>query len=245
MTKTLVAMFDDIAVAQQVVEDLVNADFPRDTISLVRNDPNHHYTAALDHNRVQNVDTDVVSALEGATFGAAVGVLTGMLVGAVALTIPGIGIAIVAGPIVAGLTGVVAGAVTGGIIGALVKSGVPEDEAHHYAEGIRRGATLITIKTTEVRRAEAILKRDGAVDIYERANTWHQDGWQGFDANRDTDSDADPTDNQNSEDVFPVTFGAPLNANDIPTTPLTTDSRPDAPPIPVTDEDVTPEMLKQ
>ena len=127
MTKTIVALFDDIAVARQVVEDLVKADFARSSISLITNDAQNQYVRYLDKDYVPK--DDAVTAAQGAGFGAVVGALTGLLVGLAALMIPGIGLVIVAGPIVGALTGVVAGAVTGGIVGALVKSGVPEDEA--------------------------------------------------------------------------------------------------------------------
>lgn len=179
MTKTIVAIYDDIAVARQVVEDLVKADFARSTISLVTNDANNQYSRYLDKDYVPK--EDAVTASEGAGFGAVVGGLTGVLVGLAALMIPGIGLAIVAGPIVAGLTGVVAGALTGGVVGALVKSGVPEDEAPYYAEGIRRGGTLVSLQTSDVLRAEDIMHRQGSVNIHERVNVWREDGWKGFD----------------------------------------------------------------
>jgi hypothetical protein len=179
MTKTIVAIFDDIAVARQVVEDLVNADFARNSISLITNDAHNQYSHYLDKDYAPK--DDAVTAAQGAGFGAVVGVLTGVLVGLAALMIPGIGLAIVAGPIVAGLTGAVAGTLTGGIVGALVKTGVPEDEAPYYAEGIRRGGTLISIQTSDVLRAEDIMNRHGAINIHERINVWRQAGWKGFD----------------------------------------------------------------
>jgi hypothetical protein len=180
MTKTIVALFDDIAIARQVVEDLVAAGFPRDTISLITNDAHNEYSHYLDKGYAQR--EDAVTAGEGAGFGAVVGALTGVLVSLVALTIPGIGLVIVAGPIIAGLTGAVAGALTGGVVGALVKSGVPEEQAQYYAEGIRRGGTLISIETSEINRAQDIMNRNGSINIHERINLWRQDGWKGFDA---------------------------------------------------------------
>ena len=36
--------------------------------------------------------------------------------------------------------GAVAGGAAGGIIGSLTRAGVDEDDAHVYAEGVRRGA---------------------------------------------------------------------------------------------------------
>lgn len=178
MNKTIVAIYDDIVVARQVVEDLVNADFDRSSISLITNDSNNQYSHYLDKDYTPK--EDAVTAGEGAGFGAVVGALTGVLVGLAALTIPGIGLAIVAGPIVGALTGALAGAVTGGVVGALVKSGVPEDEAPYYAEGIRRGGTLVSVETSDTLRAQDILNRQSAINIHERINLWRHEGWKGF-----------------------------------------------------------------
>ncbi len=188
MNKTIVAIYDDIVVARQVVEDLVNADFERNSISLVTNDAQNQYSHYLDKGYVPR--NDAVTAGEGAGFGAVVGALTGILVGLAALTIPGIGLAIASGPIVAGLTGALAGAVTGGVVGALVKSGVPEDEAPYYAEGIRRGGTLVSIETSDTLRAEGLMNRYGSINIHERVNMWRQSGWQGFDTEAETEDKA-------------------------------------------------------
>ena len=179
MNKSIVAIYDDIVTARQVVEDLVNANFARDTISLITNDAHNQYSRFLDKDYTAR--EDAVTASEGAGFGAVVGALTGVLVGLAALTIPGLGIAIVAGPIVAGLTGAVAGALTGGIVAALVKSGVPEDEAPYYAEGIRRGGTLISVQTSDTLLAQDIMNRHGSTNIHERISLWRQEGWKGFD----------------------------------------------------------------
>src|SRR5579859_4868827 len=157
MNKTILTIFDDIVVARQVVEDLVNAGFPRHSISLITNDAHNQYSRYLDKDYVPK--DDAVTAAHGAGLGAVIGALTGILIGLAALAIPGVGLVIVAGPIVVGLTGAAAGAVTGGMIGALVKSGVPEDEAQYYAEGIRRGGTLISVETSDTLRAEDIMNR--------------------------------------------------------------------------------------
>ncbi len=183
MNKTIVALYDDIVVARQVVEDLVDADFARSSISLVTNDANNQYSHFLDKDYTPR--EDAVTAGEGLGFGALVGGLTGILVGLAALTVPGIGLAIAAGPIVGALTGALAGAVTGGIVGALVKSGVPEDEAPYYAEGIRRGGTLVSIETEDTLRAADIINRYGSINIHERIELWRQAGWEGFNPEAD------------------------------------------------------------
>jgi hypothetical protein len=187
MSKTIVALYDDIVVGRQVVEDLVKEDFPRSSISLITNDAQNQYSHYLDKDYAPK--EDAVSATEGAGFGAIVGALTGVLVGLASLTIPGIGLVIVAGPIAAGLTGALAGAVTGGVAGALIKSGVPEDDAPYYAEGIRRGGTLISIQTSNTLAASDIMNRYGAINIHERSSQWRQAGWKGFDAVANEDQD--------------------------------------------------------
>src|SRR5690606_38716981 len=99
----------------------------------------------------------------GAGIGAVLGGLGGLLVGLGALTIPGIGPVIAAGPLAAALTGLagagagaVAGGVTGGLIGALTGLGVPEENAQYYAEGIRRGGVLVTARVADNRTSEAV-----------------------------------------------------------------------------------------
>jgi uncharacterized protein (TIGR02271 family) len=110
-----------------------------------------------------------------------VGGILGLVAGAAALTIPGVGF-IAAGPIAAALAGAGIGAAAGGAIGALMKLGVPEHEAHYYAEGVRRGGTLITVhaRTDDMADCAAqVMKRHGAADIEERAEQWKEQGWSG------------------------------------------------------------------
>ncbi|MGF6178734.1 hypothetical protein ABIE33_007054 [Ensifer sp. 4252] len=57
---------------------------------------------------------------------------------------PGVGPVVAAGWLAATAAGAIAGSAVGGIIGALTDSGVPEEDAHVYAEGVRRGETLVT-----------------------------------------------------------------------------------------------------
>ena len=75
-----------------------------------------------------------------------------------------------------------AGGTAGGLIGALTQSGVSEDEANAYAEGVRRGGTLVTARVPETDRAryEAILDRS-AVNIRDRSAMWERSGWNRFD----------------------------------------------------------------
>jgi uncharacterized protein (TIGR02271 family) len=67
----------------------------------------------------------------------------------------------------------------------LTRLGVSEDDANYYAEGVRRGGTLISVEASDERaeRAVVIMKRHGAVEIDKRAAQWRDEGWSGFDSN--------------------------------------------------------------
>ena len=65
------------------------------------------------------------------------------------LAIPGLGPVVAAGWLAATAVGAAAGAATGGIVGALTEAGVSEEEAHSYAEGVRRGGTLVSARVAD------------------------------------------------------------------------------------------------
>jgi hypothetical protein len=95
-------------------------------------------------------------AWEGAGKGAAIGGGIGSTLASLAalgttLALPGIGV-LVAGPIVAALAG--AGSATGGLIGALIGSGVPEEHAKVYEQGIREGGILMGVEARSDEDAE-------------------------------------------------------------------------------------------
>lgn len=185
MTKTVIGTYSQFETAIDVVNDLVNAGFHRNSISLIANDPDKKYASYVDH------DTAGDGAAAGAGIGAAIGGLGGLLLGLGALAIPGVGPVIAAGPIVAALTGAGVGAVTGGIIGALTDMGVPEESAHVYAESVHRGNVLVVAQVEDNRVDEAtrIMQRSGLIDIEREAEGWRASGWKGFDATPITTDD--------------------------------------------------------
>jgi len=67
----------------------------------------------------------------------------------------------------------------------LTDLGVPHDEAHSYAEGVRRGCALVVVESSDDRaeRGMEILRRLHPVDMHERTAQWRQEGWTGYDAN--------------------------------------------------------------
>lgn len=126
---------------------------------------------------------DVSSAASGAGIGAALGGGAGLLAGLGLLAIPGLGPVVAAGWLASTAVGAMAGSATGGIIGALVDAGEPEAHAHVYSEAVRRGGTLVTVKTDDDRSDAvlAIMDRHSPIDAAARRTEYERSGWTGFD----------------------------------------------------------------
>jgi uncharacterized protein (TIGR02271 family) len=178
MAKTVVGLLGTAAEAESVVRDLsATCGCDRRDIGLMARGAEGE--RAVDRGSGSEVAS---GALKGAGTGAALGGVLGLVAGAASLTIPGIGPLIAAGPIAAALAGAGIGAAAGGLIGALTNVGVPEDEAHYYAEGVRRGGTLVTVHARSDATADCaaeVMRKHGAVDIDEHAAHWKREGWTG------------------------------------------------------------------
>jgi acyl dehydratase len=98
------------------------------------------------------VDPDVTrtasEARSGEAIGAAIGGGAGLLAGLGVIAVPGIGLLVAAGWLVAAVTGAIAGAAAGSLAGALIGAGMPEEDAHRHVEDIRRGAVLISVRAS-------------------------------------------------------------------------------------------------
>lgn len=185
MAKTIIGLFDNRAEAQSVVQELLSENFRREDISVMSKKLEGQ---ARQGETVEYVEEDgdeqIKDMAKGAGTGAAIGGLAGLLLSLTALAIPGIGPVVAAGPLAAIIAGAGIGATAGGLISGLTRLGVPEEDANYYAEGVRRGGTLISVDAADDRaeRAVAIMKRHGAVEIDKRAAEWRNEGWSGFDS---------------------------------------------------------------
>lgn len=181
MSETFVAMYRDFDTARQAVEALVSSGISRDKISLVANDTTTGYSKNLQSSdQVGGADGDV-EAPEGAGFGAVIGTLIGL--GSV--LIPGVGPVIGAGTLgaaaLAAGIGAASGAVTGGLAASMIDMGIPEEDAHAYSEGIRRGGAMVSVvvDSGEEDRVESILNRYSPIDLDQQAQHFKQTGWSG------------------------------------------------------------------
>ncbi len=140
-SQVVTGMFKDRESAERAYESLSSRGYTKDDVNVIMSDEtrNKYFPEGSDA-----ADTELgTKALEGTGAGAAIGGTTGAILGAIAaigtsVALPGLGL-LVAGPVAGALVGAGAGGATGGLIGALVGSGIPEEHAKKYEEGVKQG----------------------------------------------------------------------------------------------------------
>jgi hypothetical protein len=179
MTVTITRLFDDYETARDAVRNLEAAGLGHDDIGIVSNNAEGWFSEGRNPARERHEGT---AGEAGAGVGAVVGGGAGLLAGLGMMAIPGLGPVVAAGWIASTALGAVVGGAAGGLIGSLVQSGVSEEDAHVYAEGVRRGGTLVTARVPDADRSryEIILNR-AAVNAAERAAAYRSSGWTQFD----------------------------------------------------------------
>lgn len=110
----------------------------------------------------------------GATTGGIIGGSLGLLAGIGALAIPGFGVFIAAGPIIAALSGSAVGGAVGLLVGFLAGLGIPEYEAKKYESELKSGSVLIAVQVVDSAQTDSVkdvLKKEGAKDISTTSET--------------------------------------------------------------------------
>ena len=188
--RAVTALFERYADAQAAIERLEALGFPHADIAVVasRSPDAPNISAPGTAPVAGETEADAAAGTTGsgtAGTGAAVGGIigggAGLLAGLGMLAVPGIGPVVAAGWLVSTLTGAGLGAAAGGLVGGLTGAGMNEAEATAYAEGVRRGGTLVTVRSDEGRADQVIgaLKEAGSIDLDERAEGWRAEGWTG------------------------------------------------------------------
>jgi hypothetical protein len=163
MAKGVFGLVDNEFQAERMVEELRNAGFSSDDISVLF--PDKSGTRDFAHEQHTKAPE---GASAGAATGGVLGGVAGWLVGIGTLAIPGLGPFIAAGPIMAALAGAGVGAAAGGLAGALIGMGIPEYEAKLYEGKMKEGNILIAVhseNSDETKRAKEIFQRAGAHDV--------------------------------------------------------------------------------
>ena len=187
VARTFTHLYDNYDDAVQTVQALESAGVPHDDISIVANNADNRYSTTPDtaaETGAAGTEPESTGAGAGATLGTVAGGAVGLLTGLGIMAIPGVGPVVAAGWLIATITGAGVGAAGGGLLGSLVGAGVPEENAHTYAEGVRRGGTLVSVRADETRAAQIEAILDGrtlaAVDVTARRADYQQTGWTGF-----------------------------------------------------------------
>jgi hypothetical protein len=184
--KTVIALFDRFDTAKAAVSDIIVAGANRDRIAMLANDSSGDHPALMTNPAYAREEFDADSnAQSGIVTGAEIGIGVGGLLGFLAssVAIPGIGLLVSAGVWVSiGIGAVIFGAIGAGI-GAWTDHGVSDKDSKLYAEGLKRGGTLVTVQIADDQadKIEQILKRAGSVNIGQREPNWPAEGWVTFD----------------------------------------------------------------
>jgi hypothetical protein len=119
----------------------------------------------------ERAPTRNISVKEDAFRGAKIGSVVGALL---ALTVPGIGVALVVGPLLAALGGAAAGGAVGGLAGgsgAFKPLGLPDEVSRRLQNRISAGDILIAVHShdpDERKTAARIFKAESAEEIYDQ-----------------------------------------------------------------------------
>lgn len=152
--KVVTGLFRDRDSAERAYGSLTSRGYSKDDIDLMMTDDTRNKYFADG-----SADTEMGSkAMEGAGVGSAIGGTLGAILAGIAaigtsVLLPGVGL-VVAGPLAAALAGAGAGGLTGGLIGALVGSGIPEDRAQAYEQGLKDGGIVVGVRPRSAEDAE-------------------------------------------------------------------------------------------
>ena len=187
MAQAITRLFDRYEDASAAVAQLEAAGVPHHDISLIANNAEGRHLGEGRRDDPEGHDA-ADGAGKGATTGGILGGGAGLLAGLGMLAIPGLGPVVAAGWLVStavgAAVGAAAGGVAGGLLGALKDAGHTDEEAHVYAEGVRRGGTLVSVRCESGDHraaAERILNGGGGVDAMTRGADYRASGWQSFD----------------------------------------------------------------
>ena len=152
-----VCVFEDPEAAREAMRELQDAGFAGEDVSVLSPQDRHEK-----HDKGAKArEGAAVGAVAGGLFGG----LAGWLVGLGSLAVPGVGPFIAAGALAAAIGGAALGAGLGAIAGALIRMGVPEDEAKYYEQEVRNGRTLLAVQGgTRSEEADRIMHNNGGYD---------------------------------------------------------------------------------
>ena len=172
MATTIVGLFDGITQADCAVRVLVGSGFNSEDISILTHDSNGEAGS-----------TGGVKRNESVTGGGGIlSELGNIIHGRLTVVVPAIGLLVATGPLATTLARTTLGTPACGLLEALTAIGILEEHGGYYAEGVRRGGTLVAVRTADrlADRAEDIMKIHKAVNMQKRMAQWQHSGWVTF-----------------------------------------------------------------
>jgi uncharacterized membrane protein len=165
MSRTIYCLVDSGNRAESVVEQLKDAAFTSEDISVIM--PDATGTKFLSPEFTSKAPEGAVT---GASTGGVIGGVLGWLTGIGALALPGFGPLIAAGPLMAALAGAAAGGAVGGLAGALIGLGIPENDVNRFVGRVQEGCAFIAVRVEDgekANRARNVFEGSSASDINE------------------------------------------------------------------------------
>ncbi len=175
MADIILASFEQHADADRAVDELTKAGYNSKEISvLMKAPPEGERIAGTRATMTKGVVSDT---LGGVGAGAVIGGLAGLLIGVAAITIPGLGPLLFAGPLASALgisgatattvSGVVIGGAAGGLVGLFEGFGATREQAKQYERVVKEGGVVLAIpsKPEKETEAENILTKHNAQQV--------------------------------------------------------------------------------
>lgn len=198
MSKTLVALFNQLTDAEAAVSELVAAGFDHSHISLLANDVTGEYGQYVSTARTTTTSsTTTTTDTNGGHgfFGGLVDSLFGDSADVQTTEVQGVGKTISTGPLAR---------YNDNIVGGLQQIGLTADESNSFAEGLRRGGVIVAVETADDMTDHALdlLDKHNAADVEGYVEKWKAEGYTAFDATKPPYNAAEISEYRNN--VIPV-----------------------------------------
>src|SRR5579871_3070963 len=153
MSVVISRLYESAEDGQQAVARLEASGVAADDISILANNAENWFEPETNVALAEGVGARVEGAVTAAGIGAGLGGVAGLLAGLGLLAIPGLGPVVAAGWLAATALGAAAGAATGEIVGIFTGAGVSRPDAEFLAEGLRRGGTVVSVRSSDTKAA--------------------------------------------------------------------------------------------
>jgi hypothetical protein len=153
-------VFQSSDAADRAVDELMRAGWPRESIGVAYQGEGERF----EHRSASDTKAGE-GAVKGIAAGGAIGGVAGLIAGIAAITVPGLGLLVAAGPLGAAIAGASMGGAMGGLVGSFEGLGIPTEDAKHYDRAVREGGLFVSARAkddAEAQRVRDLLDRAGA-----------------------------------------------------------------------------------